>query len=139
MIQIQFLKDIFLIDKLGLWDKYREEADHDFTLKQEVDYMGDNYYGWLALDTENRKVVGFITASICDFDMDIMLSCSHFYIDPAYRATEIQEKLVEGLKVFAKTYNIPYVTAVLDNPRVALWVLRKFKPNKAILLLMKEM
>lgn len=138
MIRIQYLRDIYFLDKLGLWDKYKEETKHDYTLKQEVEYMGDNYYGWVALDIEKRKVVGFITASVCDFDMDIMLSCSHFYIDPKYRATNVQEKLFEGLKVFAKIYHIPYVTAVLDNPRVALWVLRKFKPNKSILLLMKE-
>lgn len=120
---------------VGLSASFDTEAFHQLNKKRKNRFNWFKY--WVAVDTDNKNVVGTIGIYEENADQNQALWLGWFCVDPNYRGRKIGSKLLEFAISQAKRLGTPYLrvyTADSERSLAARYLYRKysFKPMKRI-------
>lgn len=130
------LPDLSYLKQCGLWQKYAEAANPDYDLDFMIDYYKDGgLYGWVAIDKDKKEPVAFLLAVLTDYNLEPAFLGTNIYIKPGYRLTNLDAMLYDCMKIFAKMLKVKHLCVMVDDMRIAKWVLRRYAPDNVVIML----
>ena len=131
--------DLMDLKKLGLWQEYEKEANPDYSIEELVTrYPNGGLYGWVVFDNDNNEVTGFVLAVTTDYNLKSAILITNMYIRPRYRLTNVDALLYEGAEILGRMIKAEYVYIMVDDIRIAKWVLRRYPPDDVAVLLARK-
>jgi len=126
-ISIHILYDLLWLKREGIWDKYVKDSGHVHDLEDEIKYLKGNFYGWVAM--YNSEAIGFVLATPTDFDMCPTLLATSMWIDPKYRASNVDKLFFETMEMWSSINGLECLAVMSDDIRIAKWIARRYKPD----------
>lgn len=124
-----------------LWTKATQELKHNSWFDPELFFI--KCLTWIkkpncavVVVKDNDKIIGFIsgTAELVEYAKEIMVYCSHVYIEPEYRGMDILEKLVFEITQRLKPFNYKaseFITAY-DPILIRFWEKMGYAPARIV-------